>query len=240
MKKIEQLISKFQEFKEELNKDINSSYGSSPNSGSSSFGNTATAGGTATINSQIGNPFGKEEGDKPNMGHSSFTMDHVNAVVKMPHHEAKAYAHNIVDTSTANPMNKAKMKMMIDKSRSSGHLAQGMSNHILAHPSEGYAVKSEHMSVCKNGQWNISSGDLPKEGAKPDSQEVANINKPHPISGQRHILPIPSQGAPDKDTSVGTKTMKMDKVDPEETVNIEHPKTKAKIMPMAHKPNKNK
>lgn len=78
-----------------------------------------------------------EKADKPNMGHSVFHMDHVNQVIKMPHGEAKKMAHKLVDESTANASNKAKIKTMINSSKSSSHLAQGMSNHILAHPSEG-------------------------------------------------------------------------------------------------------
>lgn len=129
MKKIDELIGKFKEFKDELNKN-----------------------------------------DKPDMGHSSFTMDHVNAVVKMPHREAQQYAHKAVDESTANPHNKAKMKRMIMSSKNSSHLAQGMSNHILAHPSEGLRVaKGEKLCMSENGQWKLD---------KVDPQE--NVNIPHP------------------------------------------------------------
>ena len=63
MKHIDELIKKFKEFKEELNKDVNTSSSSTSTSPAPTptIGETATAGGTATINSQIGNPFGKEE-----------------------------------------------------------------------------------------------------------------------------------------------------------------------------------
>lgn len=77
----------------------------------------------------------------PNRGHSVFTMDHVNEIAAMDDHgAAKKRAHEIVDGSSANSVNKAKIKMMINGSRNPAHLAQGMSNHILAHPSEGLRV----------------------------------------------------------------------------------------------------
>ena len=70
-------------------------------------------------------------------------MDHVRQVAGMTDHgAAKKMAHSVVDGSGATSQNKAKMKMMIDKSRTPAHLAQGMSNHILAHPSEGLKVVS--------------------------------------------------------------------------------------------------
>jgi hypothetical protein len=82
------------------------------------------------------------------MGHSSFTIDHVNQVATTKDHDAaKKIAHKAVDSSTANPKNKAKMKMMINSSRNTAHLAQGMSNYMLAHPSEGLkVVKDEDMN----------------------------------------------------------------------------------------------
>lgn len=155
MKKLDALISVFKEFKEELNKD---------SSGAPNMPSTAGSGAGGTINSQIGFPFGKDEDGKPK-GHSSFTMDHINAVVKMPHHEAKKHAHAAVDSSSATPVNKKKMKMMVDSSKSSGHLAQGMSNFMLAHPGEGLKVKKsdvgfaakndEVLKTDKNGQWSL-------------------------------------------------------------------------------------
>lgn len=93
---------------------------------------------------------------KVNMGHSSFTMDHVNEIANMKDHKAaKERAHSIVDKSTANPKNKAKMKMMINGSKNTNHLAQGMSNHVLAHPSEGLKViKSD---IKKNATMGYGS-----------------------------------------------------------------------------------
>jgi len=77
----------------------------------------------------------------PKMGGSAFKQEHVNAVAGMKSHdEAKAHAHAAVDASSANPKNRAKMKRMIDSSKSSTHLAMGMQNHILAHQSEGLKV----------------------------------------------------------------------------------------------------
>lgn len=209
MNKIDLLIKKFKEVKEDLIK-MN---GSSPT--------PPTLGGTATINSQIGSPFGKKEDE--GKGHSSFTMDHVNAVVKMPHREGQQYAHKIVEESTANPANKAKMKRMIIGSKSSAHLAQGMSNHILAHPSEGLRVaKSEKLSTDKNGQWSLSKleeSDLPKERHEVDQDDTAKILRPHPMSGNIGVTPIPAAGRTSLDEASAdakTKTMKVYQADSEE------------------------
>jgi len=176
MKKLDALISVFKELKEELSKD---------SSGAPNMPSTGSGGGT--INSQIGFPFGKDEDSKAK-GHSSFTMDHVNAVVKMPHHEAKKHAHAAVDSSSATPVNKKKMKMMVDSSRSSGHLAQGMSNFMLAHPSEGLKVakaedsleksQPEVLKFEKNGQWSLQ-----KDFSGPTARALA----------AKHPLPIASK-----------------------------------------------
>lgn len=72
---------------------------------------------------------------------SMFTSEHMNAVVKMPHPEAKAHAHAAVDASNARPENKLKAKKMIDSSKSSKHLAMGMGNFLLA--SEGLSTGSK-------------------------------------------------------------------------------------------------
>lgn len=84
----------------------------------------------------------QHEGEKtgpenPNMGHSAFNMQHVTEIAGMQDlSAAKAYAMKVVNESTANAGNKAKLKSMISKSRSIAGLAQGMTNYILAHPSE--------------------------------------------------------------------------------------------------------
>jgi hypothetical protein len=126
--KLDELITKFKAFKEELNKN-------------------------------------NEE--KPSMGHSSFHMDHIKEVSGMKDHgEAKKFAHGVVDSSTANPKNKAKLKAMINGSRNVGHLAQGMSNHMLAHPSEGLKVlkaESEAMCMSENGQWSMKKWNAEKK-----------------------------------------------------------------------------
>jgi len=80
---------------------------------------------------------------KLDMGHSVFTMDHVREVSGMKDHaKAKEYAHGIVDASNAHERNKSSIKHMIDKSRNVKDLVFGMSNHVLAHPSEGLRVIS--------------------------------------------------------------------------------------------------
>lgn len=84
---------------------------------------------------------GGDGSDKPKKGQSVFTMDHVNQVAGMKNHgEAKQFAHGIVNNSTATDENKKKIRLAIERSRSPGHLAQTMANHVLAHPGEGLRV----------------------------------------------------------------------------------------------------
>lgn len=95
---------------------------------------------------------------KLDSGHSVFTMDHVNEVSKMRDHgKAKEYAHSIVDSSSAQPHNKYSIKNMIDKSKSAQNLAFGMSNHVLAHPSEGLKVVKEEGSELAKEESKLSA-----------------------------------------------------------------------------------
>ena len=72
-------------------------------------------------------PEGGDDSDSPKKGKSVFSMDHVNQVAAMSNHaEAKKLAHSAVDSSNANPENKKKIKLMIDRSKSPAHLAQAM------------------------------------------------------------------------------------------------------------------
>jgi hypothetical protein len=183
--KVDQLINKFEEFKEELNKNMNGLMNPGQLKPSAT---TGTSGGQtgmyrsemdkncappATMNMSEGDDVEKQmigaspggaqdmmvvkfdkngqwrmekaatEGKPANthMGHSVFNMEHVHEIMGTKDHaEAKAKAHSIVDASSANAGNKAKIKAMIDASKSPTTLAQGMSNHILAHPSEGLKV----------------------------------------------------------------------------------------------------
>lgn len=96
---------------------------------------------------------------KLDLGHSVFTMDHVNEVANMKdHNKAKEYAHKIVDESNAKPHNVASIKQMINKSKNTRDLMFGMSNHVLAHPSEGLRVlkRSEDESEKQNDLEKIA------------------------------------------------------------------------------------
>ncbi len=133
METLDKLIKKFQDAKEEINKTVNESYANEPNSVSQSEHMTLNKGGQWELH--------KAGAEAPHKGSSAFNMDHVREVSGMKDHAAaKAHAHKIVDASTANAGNKAKLKAMINGSKNVSHLAQGMSNHILAHPSENLKV----------------------------------------------------------------------------------------------------
>lgn len=102
---------------------------------------------------------------KIDKGHSVFTMDHVRQVSSMKDHtKAKELAHKVVDESNAQPRNKTSIKNMIDSSKSPKHLAMGMSNHILAHPSEGLKVVKEEGSLEKTDVSVAPKPSHPRKG----------------------------------------------------------------------------
>ena len=74
-------------------------------------------------------------------GHSVFDIEDVRKVVQMGKlAEAKAYALDKIANSTANSKNKTQISEIVKKSTSVNSLATAMTNHILAHPSEGLKV----------------------------------------------------------------------------------------------------
>jgi|GEM_PF-3842167 len=145
MEKLDELIKKFQDAKESLNKNVNESYSGEQNvvktDGSGDMAGAMAMSEHMTVNKGGQWELHKAGPEAPHKGSSAFNMDHVREVSEMKDHAAaKAHAHKIVDASTANAGNKAKLKQMINSSRNTAHLAQGMSNHILAHPSENLKV----------------------------------------------------------------------------------------------------
>lgn len=172
MEKFDELIKKFKDAKEALNKNVNESYAGEPNMTKGETKHDRCAREVAAKNPDVKNPhavcvaegirpekWGKSHDEHislakngqwelhkagpeaPHKGSSAFNMDHVREVSGMKDHAAaKAHAHKIVEASTANAGNKAKLKTMINGSKNVAHLAQGMSNHILAHPSENLKV----------------------------------------------------------------------------------------------------
>lgn len=82
-----------------------------------------------------------KKNEKKDMGCSVFNMDHVRQVAVMTNlNEAKKFALDLLNNSTANVTNKAKIKKIIESSRTIVNLATTMSNHLLAHPGEGLKV----------------------------------------------------------------------------------------------------
>jgi hypothetical protein len=70
-----------------------------------------------------------------------FSSEHLHEVLAKPTHtEAKNYAHSLVDSSGAHEHNKVKARDMINRSKNPRHLAQGMANFMMAHPSEGLGM----------------------------------------------------------------------------------------------------
>jgi hypothetical protein len=70
-------------------------------------------------------------------GHSAFEMKDVNEIAALKDLKvAKVRALEIIAASKANDKNKAQMTRMIESSASVAKLVMGMTNHILAHPSE--------------------------------------------------------------------------------------------------------
>jgi hypothetical protein len=82
-----------------------------------------------------------KKNEKKDMGCSVFNMDHVRQVTAMNNlNEAKKFALDLVNNSTANATNKVKIKKIIESSRTVLNIATAMSNHMLAHPGEGLKV----------------------------------------------------------------------------------------------------
>ena len=107
-------------------------------------------------------------------GYSTFTMDHVKEIASMKDHSAaKKRAHEIIDGSAAKPANRAKMKMMVNGSRSSDHLAQGMTNFMLAHPGEGLAVVGRVKKDEDGEEEQLDKAQKSQERAvnKPDASD---------------------------------------------------------------------
>lgn len=110
---------------------------------------------------------------KLDMGHSVFTMDHVREVSGMKDHaKAKEYAHGIVDASNAHERNKSSIKHMIDKSRNVKDLVFGMSNHVLAHPSEGLRVISSARKAEEAPDETAKEKTEKSQMAKEDGSEM--------------------------------------------------------------------
>ena len=209
MKNIDALIATFKEFKDELNKGVNMSY--SPGANSSAGGSNIMGKGDGQDMMAMA-----EKAEKP--GHSTFHPEHLHAVMGAPSHaDAKGVAHKAVDSSSANPMNKKKMKMMIEGSKSQKHLAQGMSNFMLAHPSEGLKVVKaadeviEALEKAKKRKFPVPMGVQEAEGIKPKLK----LHEPHPVSGNVGIVPAPESEDPSK---AKTKKMKLVKSAADEVI----------------------
>jgi hypothetical protein len=138
---------------------------------------------------------------KLDSGHSVFTMDHVNEVSKMKDHgKAKEYAHGIVDSSSAQPHNKSSIKNMIDKSKSAQNLAFGMSNHVLAHPSEGLKVVKGETPDMPTPSNPTKGGEGTNEMAKDEDGSEMLFSQLESIA--HHVKEIresmkPSEESPD-------------------------------------------
>jgi hypothetical protein len=83
----------------------------------------------------------EQDKSKIDMGSSVFKMEDVNHVLTIANlNDAKKFALDILEKSTANDQNKKKIKAMIVSSKTLNRLALAMSSCILAHPSNGLKV----------------------------------------------------------------------------------------------------
>ena len=134
-----------------------------------------------------------EKAAKPKISRGFFKLDHLHEVLKQKDHSgAKEYAHSVVDSNEgATPANKSKAKRMIDGSKHTNHLAIGMSNFMLSHPSEGLGVnklnKANTLDYSKLNQpkeqpastIDYSGGEPKTTVHKPEAQtEDTGIKKP--------------------------------------------------------------
>jgi hypothetical protein len=186
MDKIEQLIVRFKKAKEELSKNINESYITSPNEVAMSEHTCKEEKcdhsvhklelvkseellsfnelGQWTLNKS------KELGAS-GMERGFFNMGHVHEILGSANHDAaKEKARDLVNRSNATESNRKKAHLMINASKNQGHLAQGISNFILAHPSENLKV-AKSKAVSKDSTETPAAGvdfSAPPLGASPN------------------------------------------------------------------------
>jgi hypothetical protein len=76
----------------------------------------------------------------PSKGDPMFEPHHLNEVAKLDHINGKKRAHQIISGANARDITKNKARLMVDRSKNLSHLLNGMSNYMLAHPSENLKV----------------------------------------------------------------------------------------------------
>lgn len=193
MKTLDALITKLKEAKEDLSKGVNASYSSAPNMGKGDTVHVSMEDEPNSLQQSEAEPHKddphheakekvkakkiKEEAEDlldmhkaDKESHSVFSMEHAHKVLTMPHHEAKAHLHAVVDASSAKPENKTKIKAAINGSRGVKDLSSMVSNHVLAAGGGGSktgelkvlkfdqdddGIEMEKMCLHKNGQWSI-------------------------------------------------------------------------------------
>lgn len=176
MKTLDALISKLKEAKEDLSKGVNASYSTSPNMGKADAEphkddpehEAKEKVKAKKIKEEAEDLLDMHKADKES--HSVFSMEHAHKVLTMPHNEAKAHLHAVVDASSAKPENKTKIKAAINGSRGVKDLSSMVSNHVLAAGGGGTktgelkvlkmdqdddGIEMEKMCLHKNGQWSI-------------------------------------------------------------------------------------
>jgi len=76
----------------------------------------------------------------PKRGDPMFEPTHLRECATLSHEDAKKRAHQVVNGANARPITKNRARLMIDRSKNVPHLLQGMTNYMLAHPSENLKV----------------------------------------------------------------------------------------------------
>jgi hypothetical protein len=92
-------------------------------------------------------PMTMSEKEPEKESRSVFSMSHANEVLSMKHEDAKKHLHSIVDGSTANAGNKAKIKAAINGSKNVKALSGLVANHILA--AGGGGTKTGELKVIR-------------------------------------------------------------------------------------------
>lgn len=200
--KVDQLIEKFKEFKEELNKSVKCEYQNFEKDPARNA-TIGTSGGENSIYKNVVAPMAMQMTEKQD-GCAGGGQD----MMAMSDEMSKEGAVNGASTGPT-------------------------LGSVIGFPGSAPSApvnKEEVIKFDKNGQWSLDKSafktlehKIERQGHSKESAGAITASIGRKELGQKEMTARSKAG--------------MHKVDPEETVNIAHPKTKAKIMPMAHKPN---
>lgn len=128
-------------------------------------------------------------------------------------------------------------KEELNKNVNQSYAPQSNSTHMANSPSNSFMSKTEVIKTDKNGQWSLEkdfSGPTARAlAAKHPMKPAAPVEHSGPAAralAAKHPMPSAAEASAGKKNSIlDARRANVLKVDPEENVNIPHPKGKAKM-----------